>query len=40
MNYNHEFLPLTLDKGKLYLVSDKLKEKKEELELFLRITSI
>lgn len=36
MNYNHEFLPLTLDKGKLYLVSDKLKEKKEELELFLQ----
>lgn len=36
MNYNHEFLPLTLDKGKLYLINDKLKEKKEELELFLQ----
>lgn len=36
MNYKHEKLPLSLEKGRLYLINDKLKEKKEELELFLQ----
>jgi len=36
MNYIHEQLPLTIDKSKLFLTSDKLKETKEELELFLQ----
>lgn len=36
MYYKHEQLPLTIDKSKLFLTSDKLKEKKEELELFLQ----
>jgi len=33
---DREYLPLTIDKGKLYLISDLLKYKKEELELFLQ----
>ena len=36
MDYKHEKLPLNLEKGRLYLINDKLKEKKEELELFLQ----
>lgn len=36
MNCKHEKLPLTLGNGKLYLINDKIKEKKEELELFLQ----
>ena len=36
MDYIHEKLPLSLEKGRLYLINDKLKEKKEELELFLQ----
>ena len=36
MNYKHELLPLSLEQGNLYLISDKIKEKKEELEFFLQ----
>lgn len=36
MNYKHQILPLTVDKGNLYLVEDKLKRRIEELELFLQ----
>ena len=36
MDFKHEILPLSIEKGKLYLISDKLKEKKEELEFFLQ----
>jgi len=32
----HEFLPLTIEKGRLYLIKDLLEPKKEELELFLQ----
>ena len=35
MNYEHERLPLTIDNGSLFIISDKLKEKVEELEIFL-----
>lgn len=36
MNYKHELLPLSLEQGNLYLISDKIKEKREELEFFLQ----
>lgn len=36
MNYEHEKLPLTVDNYNLYLINDQVKEKKEELELFLQ----
>ena len=36
MEYKHEYLPLSIDKGKLYLINDKLKKRVEELELFLQ----
>ena len=36
MNYTHLILPLTVNKGKLYLVEDKLQSRIEELELFLQ----
>ena len=32
----HEFLPLTIEKGRLYLLKDLIEPKKEELELFLQ----
>ena len=32
----HEFLPLTIEKGRLYLLRDLIEPKKEELELFLQ----
>lgn len=36
MNYEHEKLPLKSDRGNLYIIQEKLKSSKEELELFLR----
>ena len=36
MEYKHEYLPLSIDKGKLYIINEKLKKRVEELELFLQ----